>query len=80
MAFEIVAELAGHIIVGIGRVISYIFVHIFIELIIQGTGYLITKPFRKKSSIEDSISAIVGLLFYIIVIVMIYLTLTQQLL
>ena len=77
MALEGVADLTEVVVRFIGR----LFTEVLIEFLCKGMGYLICRKFNEDIDTDGFIVLIVGLLFWVIVIVsavLIYDTLVQQ--
>ena len=60
-------DIAGETLGGIVRVVGRILFEIFFEIIIQGTGYVLVRTVRPKTEPDDTICAVVGLLFWVFV-------------
>ena len=60
-------DIAGETLGGIVRVVGRILFEIFFEIIIQGTGYVLVRTVRPKTAPDDTICAVVGLLFWVFV-------------
>lgn len=69
MALEIVGELLG----GVFRVAFHFVVEVILELAVRGVGYLICKPFSKTVNPDGFVVVVVGLLFWLVVIVLAFL-------
>ncbi|MCJ8312624.1 MAG: hypothetical protein HRU38_10110 [Saccharospirillaceae bacterium] len=69
MALEVIVE---PLLMGVGRVLGWIFIEIVFEILIRGLGFIVCRPF-KKVHIEDGICAIMGLITLIIIVVIAYL-------
>ena len=63
MALEAIVE---PLLVGIWRVLGWIFIDIFFEILIRGLGFIVCRPF-KKVRIDDNICAIMGFIILIII-------------
>ena len=60
-------DLAGDAIVGVFRLLGRILVEVFFELLIKGTGYALIRMIKPKTAPSETESAIVGLLFWLVV-------------
>lgn len=52
---------------GVLRLVLWVAVELVFEILIKGLGYLICRPFR-KTHIDDSICAVVGLVAWILLV------------
>lgn len=75
MPGEIFGELGAGIGRIVGRVLAEIVLHIFGEVIIQGVGYLICKPFKPDVKPDGLLAAVVGVAFWLLAAVLGYLAL-----
>ena len=60
-------DIAGEALGGIFRVVGRILFEVFFEFIIQGTGYLLVRIFKKEAEPDDTVCTVVGLLFWLAV-------------
>jgi hypothetical protein len=65
---DIIGEVAGGIVRAAGRFIAEIAMHLFLELAVQGMGYVICKPFKTDVKGDGALVTIVGLLFWVLVL------------
>jgi hypothetical protein len=75
MPGEIFGELGAGLIRIAGRVLAEIFLHIFGEVIIQGMGYLICRPFKPDVNPDGRLAAVVGFAFWLMAAMLGYLAL-----
>ncbi|HAI45977.1 hypothetical protein D3C87_729340 [compost metagenome] len=59
-------EMTGSVLGGVMRFIVWLFMDIFIETILQGTGYWILRWVRPGRTASDSACTVVGLVFWIV--------------
>lgn len=57
-------EIASDALGGVARVVGRILFEVFFEFIIQGTGYVLVRTVRPKTEPDDTVCAVVGLLFW----------------
>ena len=67
-----IGELIESVVMPVLRFLGHIFFEIFVEFSIQGPGYLICRLFSKKVQPDDMIVYIVGFIFWIVVLAVIY--------
>jgi len=60
-------EIAGEALGGFVRIVGRIIFEVLFEFIIQGTGYILVRPFRPKAEPTDTACTVVGLLFWALV-------------
>jgi hypothetical protein len=70
-------DIAGGLISGVFRVIAHILVDVVLELLIKGPGYAICRIFRTDPDPDAGVVVFVGLLFWAIVGVIIYVAYVQ---
>lgn len=72
MIADIVVELAGGALRAVGRVVADVFLSFFFELAVQGTGFVLCRPFKADVKPDGKLSTVVGLSFWVIVIALVY--------
>lgn len=72
MIADIVIEVAAVALRGIARVIGDVFISFLFEVAVQGTGYVISKPFKPDTNPDGRLSTVVGLTFWVAIIAMGY--------
>ncbi len=65
-------DIAGEVLGGILRFVAQIIVEFVLEILVKGPGYLIGRLFRKDLDPDGPIVVVVGLGFWIIVLVSIF--------
>lgn len=73
MPGEIFGELGAGLSRIVGRVLVEIFLHVFGEVIIQGVGYLICRPFKPDVKPNGLLTAVVGFAFWLLAAALVYL-------
>ncbi|WP_312316123.1 hypothetical protein [Stenotrophomonas sp.] len=63
-------DIAGSLLGGLFRFVIYVFVDIFFEAIIKGTGHVVLVTLRPKKEPSETACAVVGLLFWVALVVM----------
>lgn len=66
MLIEVVAEVAIGALRVAGRVLAEIFVHGVVEIGVQGTGYLLCRPFNRNVRPDGGLATTVGLIFWLV--------------
>ncbi|MDR2710909.1 MAG: hypothetical protein LBB65_06245 [Burkholderiales bacterium] len=59
-----IGDILGEVLGGVFRFIGRIFVELFFETLVQDTGFILLRLFRRKSASSDTACTIVGLLFW----------------
>ncbi len=77
MLVELVAEVAGSVLRMAGRVLAEIFLHGIVEIMVQGTGYLLCRPFNRNVQPDGWLVTGVGTIFWLLVGVTGYLIYTR---
>lgn len=62
-------DIAGSLLGGLFRFVIYVFVDIFFEAIIKGTGHIVLVTLRPNKEPSEAACAVVGLLFWAAVVV-----------
>lgn len=57
-------DIAGSLLGGLFRFVIYVFVDIFFEAIIKGTGHFVLVTLRPRKEPSEAACAVVGLLFW----------------
>jgi hypothetical protein len=58
-------EVTGSVVGGILRLVAWLFFDVFIEIVIQGTGYRILRWVRPEKTPSDAACTLVGLVFWL---------------
>lgn len=53
-------EIAGHALAGVARLVVSVFLDVFFEVLIKGTGYAVIRVLRPRSEPGDTACSIVG--------------------
>lgn len=56
---------------GVLRIVLWVAVEIIFEILIKGLGYIICRPF-KKTEIDDSLCALVGIVAWVILVLLLW--------
>ncbi len=62
-------DIAGSLLGGLFRFVIYVFVDIFFEAIIKGTGHIVLVTLRPNKEPSETACAVVGLLFWAALVV-----------
>ena len=67
-----VPELLVELFAPIGRFLVWLFVVVLWELLVNGAGYLIVRPFKRDVTMDSGIVLVVGFAFWILVAAVAY--------
>lgn len=79
MLIEVIAEVTIGALRVAGRVLAEIFLHGIVEIGVQGTGYLLCRPFNRSVPPDGGLATTVGLVFWLVAGVAGYLVYTTYL-
>ena len=74
MLGEIIVEAAGGLVRLMGRLLGEIFLHLIFEILVQGVGYLLCKPFYRNVRPDSALTTVTGIAFWFVVAVAVFLT------
>lgn len=77
MIADILVEIAAVALRGIGRIVGDVFISFFFELAVQGTGYVICKPFKPDVKPDGRLATVAGLTFWLAALAIAYFSWTR---